>query len=259
VSTTVPCPPDDGADQPAPGPGPDVWPEDVVRTPAGQPAVVLVRTARGWTPLTPGAPPGMSQGQGPIQVPRGAHGCALPLVEAMALADLVAEEAGAAPEPDRQARLAARGSAADAPADADPRDAELARLRRTVGQLEHALAARVSIERAIGVLAERHGSCPREAFDQLRYRARAQNRPAAELAREVLEGLPPSPAASAEPCPTRGGHQVAGPQGGPLFGPRPAATGSDARAGQRSATSRRVTRTRSGHAEMPGTEAGAHS
>jgi ANTAR domain-containing protein len=256
VSRIVPCSPDDGADTLTADPGDDVWPEDVVRTPAGQPAVVLVRTARGWIPLTPGALPGTSDGPVAVQVPREAPVRALPLVEAMALADLVAEEAGAVPEPGRQARLAARGGPADGPAEADPRDAELARLRRTIGQLEHALAARVSIERAIGVLAERHGSCPREAFDELRHRARSQNRPAAELAREVLDGLLPSAAASAEPCPTRGAHQVAE---APV-GPRPAAAaGSDARAGQRSATSRRVTRTRSGHAEMPGTEAGAHS
>ncbi len=254
MSRSVPCPPENGADTLAAGRGYAVWPEDVVRTPAGQPAVVLVRTARGWIPLTPGSLPGTSDGPVAVQVPQDAPVCALPLVEAMALADLVAEEAGAVPEPGRQARLAARGGPADGSAEADPRDAELARLRRTVGQLEHALAARVSIERAIGVLAERHGSCPREAFDELRHRARSQNRPAAELAREVLDGL--LSAASAEPCPGRGAHQITE---APV-GPRPAGgSGADARAGQRSASSRRVTRTRSGHAEMPGTEAGAHS
>jgi ANTAR domain len=272
VSTTVPCPPDDGADQPAPGPGPDVWPEDVVRTPAGQPAVVLVRTARGWTPLTPGAPPGMSEGQGPIQVPRGAHVCTLPLVEAMALADLVAEEAGAAPEPDRQARLAARGSAADAPADADPRDAELARLRRTVGQLEHALAARVSIERAIGVLAERHGTDPRESFEELRRRARASGRPAQELARDVLAGLEaraavPGPRTTADapaehrsptdPVPEQ--RRSASQPGRPAGSPTAGAGSADPEAGPRSSTARRVRRN---HPEQPGAPAdgaGAHS
>ena len=154
-------------------------PEDVIRTPAGDPAVVLVRTPRGWSVLSdPGVDPDL-----------GAPGC-LPLVEAMSLADLVAEEGGVTPEPDRLARLAARGPVPGTGSeDADPRDAELEALRRTVSQLEHALAARVSIERAIGVLAERHGTGPKDAFDELRRRARAQGRPAQELAREVLDAL----------------------------------------------------------------------
>jgi hypothetical protein len=69
-----------------------------------------------------------------------------------------------------------------------------------VAQLEHALAARVSTERAIGVLAERHGLSLRDAFESLRQSARSQGRPVAELAREVLDGLTerlPSPSAAA--------------------------------------------------------------
>ena len=72
---------------------------------------------------------------------------------------------------------------------ADPVDARVAALERTVAQLEHALAARVSTERAIGVLAERHGISARSAFESLRGDARSQGRPVAELAREVLDGL----------------------------------------------------------------------
>jgi hypothetical protein len=156
-------------------------PEDVLRTPVGDPAVVLVRTPRGWSVLGAAQPGADAASELPGT---------LPLVEAMSLGDLVAEECGATPEPDRPARLAARGSVEDPAGEGgDPRDAELAALRRTVGQLEHALAARVSIERAIGVLAERHGSGPKEAFDELRQRARAQGRPAQELAREVLDAL----------------------------------------------------------------------
>jgi tRNA G18 (ribose-2'-O)-methylase SpoU len=107
----------------------------------------------------------------------------------MSLADLIAEEHGAAPEPDRTARRSARGPA-DAGSRADPVDARVAALERTVAQLEHALAARVSTERAIGVLAERHGTTPRSAFEGLRREARSQGRPVHELAREVLETLP---------------------------------------------------------------------
>jgi hypothetical protein len=68
-------------------------------------------------------------------------------------------------------------------------DARVAALERTVAQLEHALAARVSTERAIGVLAERHGTSARVAFESLRREARSTGRPVAELAREVLDGL----------------------------------------------------------------------
>jgi hypothetical protein len=65
----------------------------------------------------------------------------------------------------------------------------VAALERTVAQLEHALAARVSTERAIGVLAERHGTSARVAFETLRKEARSTGRPVAELAREVLDCL----------------------------------------------------------------------
>jgi hypothetical protein len=74
-------------------------------------------------------------------------------------------------------------------ADTDPRDARIAALERTVAQLEHALAARVATERAIGVLAERTGVSPRTAFESLRRDARSSGRPVHELAREVLESL----------------------------------------------------------------------
>jgi hypothetical protein len=109
------------------------------------------------------------------------------LVEGLSLADLVAEELGALTEPDRTARRSARGPVE---AEDDGTDARIAALERTVAQLEHALAARVSTERAIGVLAERHGTSARAAFETLRRDARSHGRPVAELAREVLDGLP---------------------------------------------------------------------
>jgi hypothetical protein len=209
-------------------PAPDALPDDVVRTPAGEPAVVLVRTGRGWS-VVPAA------GTEPLEP--------MSLVEAMSLADLLAEEAGVTPEPGRPARLAARGSGPAEPAEAeDPRDAELATLRRTVGQLEHALAARVSIERAIGVLAERHGTCPRDAFDELRRRARAQGRPAQELAREVLDGVTARGAVPGQRTP---GDAVPA-------APVPADPAADPRA----PTARRVSRGRSRQVVTPGPEAG---
>jgi hypothetical protein len=144
--------------------------------------VWLTRTSRGWS----------------VEGPAGCEEAA-DLVEGMSLADLVAEEFGALVEPDRTARRSARGAADDASAE-NPTDARVAALERTVAQLEHALAARVSTERAIGVLAERHGSSARAAFETLRREARSQGRPVAELAREVLDGLRPddAPAPSAE-------------------------------------------------------------
>jgi hypothetical protein len=175
---------------------PTLLPEDVVRAPSGEPAVLVVRTGRGWTVLraevgTPWSAPSGGVGGGSE---------AITLVEAMSLADLVATELGVTPEPDRQARRAARngpethsGAEPQDPGTSDPRDAEITGLRRTVRQLEHALAARVSIERAIGVLAERHGTSPREAFEELRRAARAQGRPAQELAAEVLDALSARP------------------------------------------------------------------
>ena len=178
--------PDDG--EPAVrGPVPVLFPPEVLPGPAGGPAALVVRTTRGWAVLG-GARPDAD----PDDVVDG-----LTLVEAMTLADLVASELGAGPEPDRATRRSAR--TATRPADGaseetvDPRDHEIAGLRRTVSQLEHALAARVSIERAIGVLAERQGTSPREAFEELRGQARSQGRPATELAGEVLAGLPAAP------------------------------------------------------------------
>ncbi|MET0765736.1 MAG: ANTAR domain-containing protein [Blastococcus sp.] len=136
-----------------------------------RPAVVLTRTPRGWAVVSP-------QGDAP----------AADLVEGLSLADLVAEEFGALLEPDRTTRRSARGPAEAAEA-ADPVDARIAALERTVAQLEHALAARVSTERAIGVLAERHAISPRAAFETLRREARSSGRTVAELAREVLDSL----------------------------------------------------------------------
>jgi hypothetical protein len=63
---------------------------------------------------------------------------------------------------------------------------EAARLAVTVTQLEHALASRVRVEQAIGVLAERHRLRPREAFDLLRGAARSRGRRITEMAQDVV-------------------------------------------------------------------------
>ena len=152
--------------------------------------VALTRSARGWT----------------VRSPAGIEPAA-DLVEGLSLADLVAEEFGGLTEPDRGTRRSVRGRGPevgrDGGPDAGPGEAfraRVAELERTVAQLEHALAARVSTERAIGVLAERHGTSARDAFESMRREARSQGRPVAELAREVLDGLPSGPGGDGGPC-----------------------------------------------------------
>jgi AmiR/NasT family two-component response regulator len=63
---------------------------------------------------------------------------------------------------------------------------EASRLRVAVGQLEHALTARISVEQAIGVLAERHRIKPRQAFEQLRSAARSRGRKVIDIAADVV-------------------------------------------------------------------------
>jgi len=65
------------------------------------------------------------------------------------------------------------------------RHAERAQLSRTVGQLEHALERRALIERAKGIVMERHGIDERAAFDRLRGQARSRNMTVVALAAEV--------------------------------------------------------------------------
>jgi hypothetical protein len=93
---------------------------------------------------------------------------------AMILADLLAAENGMAqsPPPKPAGQPAAAG--------------ETGRLRATVSQLEHALATRIRVEQAIGVLAERHRIKPRQAFEQLREAARSRGRKVIDIAGDVV-------------------------------------------------------------------------
>lgn len=136
-----------------------------------------------------------------VVVRRGAHGWQVgteetaDLTSAMVLADLLAADLGtpAVPiaGPPRGAVVSEAG--------------EAARLAVTVAQLEHALAARVRVEQAIGVLAERHRLRPRQAFDLLRSAARADGRRVIEIAEDVVESasnpLLPLPPALVRPQP----------------------------------------------------------
>lgn len=92
------------------------------------------------------------------------------LTSAMVLADLLATE------------LAPGARPAKSEAQLD----EVGQLRMSVKQLEHALAARVVVEQAIGVLTERQHSSPRQAFERLRKVARSRGRKVHDLSREIV-------------------------------------------------------------------------
>ncbi|HEU0131726.1 MAG TPA: GAF and ANTAR domain-containing protein [Mycobacteriales bacterium] len=92
------------------------------------------------------------------------------LTTAMVLADLLDEDVSPRSRPQRPE---------------EPLD-EVARLRLAVTQLEHALAARVTVEQAIGVLAERLSVGPREAFERLRKVARRHGLRVHDLSKDVV-------------------------------------------------------------------------
>ncbi|NIZ89465.1 GAF and ANTAR domain-containing protein [Kineococcus rubinsiae] len=65
----------------------------------------------------------------------------------------------------------------------------VAESRRVQAQLQEALDSRIVLEQAKGVLAERHGTGPEEAFDELRRHARRSRRRLRDVAQEVLDDL----------------------------------------------------------------------
>jgi ANTAR domain len=135
------------------------------------------------------------------------------LTSAMVLADLLAADLGAPAAPPRTAEKV----------EAD----EAARLAVTVAQLTRALAARVRVEQAIGVLAERHRLRPRQAFDLLRNVARSGGRKVLDIAETVVESAsnpllplpeelarkqPPPRKRGRSPRQVRSGENVVGPR-----------------------------------------------
>ena len=104
------------------------------------------------------------------------------LTSAMVLADLLAADLPAEGPPTPGSPAAAgRGSAHQV------EQVNVRQLQETIAQLEHALAVRVRVEQAIGVLAERHRLRPRQAFELLRSAARARGRRVLEVAGEVVD------------------------------------------------------------------------
>ena len=68
------------------------------------------------------------------------------------------------------------------------RHAEKRALAEQVQRLESALERRAMIERAKGIIMERHNVSEREAFDRLRDHARSRNRTVVDVAASVSEG-----------------------------------------------------------------------
>jgi len=67
---------------------------------------------------------------------------------------------------------------------------EVSVLHEKVAQLETALATRLAIERAKGILAERHGLSTEEAFALIRYSARSAHVTVHQLCSEVVPRAP---------------------------------------------------------------------
>lgn len=125
-----------------------------------------------------------------VVVRKGEHGWVVgdenvsDLTSAMVLADLFAADQTAPPQ-QTAARDGAQGQAQRSVRD-EGSAGEAERLAVTVAQLEHALASRVKVEQAIGVLAERHRLRPRDAFDLLRRAARSRGTRVTDLAQDVV-------------------------------------------------------------------------
>ncbi|WP_261564808.1 ANTAR domain-containing protein [Frankia gtarii] len=141
----------------------------------------LRRTPAGW----------VVEGPGPEVRPVG------DLISAMVLADLLAEDLAPPGRPRRAERDLG----------------EIEQLRLSVVQLEHALASRVIVEQAIGVLAERNQIRPREAFERLRRTARGMGRRVHDLARQVVDSVGDPRAVLPGELGGRGGPAGAGPAG----------------------------------------------
>ena len=110
------------------------------------------------------------------------------LTSAMVLADLLAADLAGKPGGPGESAAAHKPSPRHArPLGEAAEQSEAARLAVTVQQLEHALTARVRVEQAIGVLAERHRLRTRDAFDLLRTAARTRGRRVIDIAEEVVD------------------------------------------------------------------------
>ena len=171
-------------DQAAPPAAPD--------KPERPPLAVIRRSGRGWRVDDEELPDLMSaivfadllapELPGASSRPPAACSCPLPAARPRRRRRLTPGRriAGCGRHPSRAAGDGQDAAAADAAAQA-------ARLRVTVAQLEHALATRVRMEQAIGIVSERRRIPARQAFELLRAAARADGTRMAELAARVVD------------------------------------------------------------------------
>ncbi len=96
-------------------------------------------------------------------------------------------QSGQPPAPGRDATSQrAAGPNPDSNTGAESPADEARRLRATVSPRQHAQTARIGVEQASGVLAERHRIRPRQAFEQLRSAARNRGRRVTDIAADVV-------------------------------------------------------------------------
>jgi hypothetical protein len=158
---------------------------------AGEPGP---EAGREGTPPDTGSPAQEAPGEtAPVIIRRSGQGWrvadeeAPDLTSAIVLADLLAPglrppEAPETPDAPAEAGPDGEGEAGQAGLAGEAR-----RLRVTVAQLQHALATRVRVEQAIGVLAERGRIAPKAAFELLRGVARGSGVRLVDLAEQVVE------------------------------------------------------------------------
>ncbi|GAA1705696.1 ANTAR domain-containing protein [Fodinicola feengrottensis] len=113
------------------------------------------------------------------------------LVEALVFADLVAADSGGPTSPGQR----------PGPVVGEVNETE--RLRAAVSQLQHALSVRVTIEQAIGILAERTHQAPREAFEELRKVARSHGSRVHDIAVAIVASVTDASIALPGDLPTR--------------------------------------------------------
>ena len=167
-----------------------------------QPPTVLRRTAAGWSvgdedvpdltcamvladliaaelpddsPESPGRQPAAGASAADAGLPAGGKDAGQAASAGMTRGAGSAAQADSASEP-----AAGAGPGGDSSHD------EAGRLRLTISQLERALAVRIRVEQAIGVLAERHRVRPRQAFEQLRSVARRRGQRVIDVAGDVI-------------------------------------------------------------------------
>jgi ANTAR domain len=167
-------------------------PEAVPEKPDHPPLAVIRRSGQGWRVDDEELPDLMSAivladllAPELRDAPSSADGSPAPAADAPPSPSAGASPpAGDSPGTDRSPAAAA-GDGGDAVA--GDAAAEAARLRVTVAQLEHALATRVLVEQAIGIVSERRRVPARQAFELLRTAARADGTRLAELAARVVD------------------------------------------------------------------------